>query len=100
MPKGHIESALNAILTLLVSIAAIVPPFACAQTDTSSSSSSPSAGVEGTPRDAQNYWTEERLRSAKPIELHPAARPEGSPEVVPPGTAPSKRGEGSPPQEK
>jgi hypothetical protein len=98
MPKGRIRLAHETILTVLMSISAIPPPFACAQTDTSSSSSSRPAGVEATPRDVQNYWTEERLKSAKPVELHPPLRPEGSAEVVPPSVAPSERGEGSPPQ--
>jgi len=98
MPKLQIQLAYEAILTLLVSISAIVPPFARAQTDPSSSSSP--GGVEAPPQDTRNYWTQERLRSAKPMELHPTARPDASPEATPPSAAPSKRGEGNPPQGK
>lgn len=88
------------ILTLLVSISAVITAVANAQTDHSSSSSSTPTDADATPQDTQNYWTEERLRNAKPLELHPVPRPDSSPQAGPNNSATSKRGEGHPPQER
>jgi V8-like Glu-specific endopeptidase len=52
----------------------------------------------------EGFWTPDRLRNAKPVEIHPRVRPDGRPERAPTEAAPAapagpaERGEGSAPQ--
>jgi V8-like Glu-specific endopeptidase len=73
-----------------------------AQSQPSSSSSPPTA--EAAPRDVETFWTPDRLRNAKPMELQPKVGPDGLPEGAVRGAQPtapegtSQKGEGSLPK--
>ena len=84
-----------------------MPTVALAQSGLSSSSpASPQDGAREVPHEAESYWSEERLRSARPKLPAPKAGPEGLPEgsriitpelVLPRAARPAEKGEGSPP---
>src|SRR5262245_64147169 len=65
-----------------------IPTMAQSQPDTSSSSS-PTGVYEAAPRDVENFWTPDRLRNAKPMELQPKVRPDGLPEGAVRGAQPT-----------
>jgi V8-like Glu-specific endopeptidase len=77
----------------------------CANAQTGSSSS-PSPQVSGQAAQVESYWKADRLKKAKPIELHPEVGPDGLPQgasieaqpAAPSG--PSERGEGGLPRVK
>ena len=84
-----------------------IPNFANAQT-TSLSSSSPAITPQLATPGLEQFWTSDRLRNARPIELHPKAGPDGLPEgaikvapsrVPAEGTTPQRQ-DGAPPSVK
>ncbi len=83
-----------AALAALVAMASAAGPILC-RAQPSTAGSSFNRGDNGSA--VEKYWTAERMRSAKPLELHPG-REIPAPLRSPAANAPPVGGSGSPPQ--
>jgi len=87
-----------ALFAALLAFLSTVTPMACrAQSSSSSSSTNSNSGADQPA--VEKYWTPERMRAAKPMELHPKTDVTPSPaaHATPDSHAPPTGGSGQPP---
>lgn len=89
-----------ALFTALLAFLSTVTPIVCrAQTQSSSSTTSSSSHSSGDQSKVGKYWTPERMRAAKPMELHPKidVQPPAPAGAADNGNAPPTGGSAQPP---
>ena len=87
-----------ALLAALLALLSTVTPMACrAQSSSSSTNSNSNGGADQSA--VQKYWTPERMRAAKPMELHPKTDvpPPPAAHATPDSNAAPIGGSGQPP---
>ncbi len=89
-----------ALFTALLAFLSTVTPIVCrAQTQSSPSPMGSSSNSSADQSKVEKYWTPERMRAAKPMELHPKidVQPPPTAGAADNGNAPPTGGSGQPP---
>jgi hypothetical protein len=87
------------IAALVAAALSAMAPGLCTAQQSSSSPGGSSYGPGPNQSAVQKYWTPERMRAAKPVELHPKTEVSNgpTPSAGPGGSLPPTGGSGSPP---